>query len=115
MYLTYGIRTHIAFVVGQLNKHNADPKKSHLQAAKRIVWYLRGTIEMWLIYGQELSNKKPRNPLPYDLIGFVDRNFARDFRDCKSIKNYYFFLNRAVVSWCSKKQRIVSTSIIKAE
>lgn len=37
IYLAYGIRLDIVFVVGQLSKYNTDPKKRHLRATKRIV------------------------------------------------------------------------------
>lgn len=37
LYLLCGTRSDIAFVVGQLSRHNADPRKDHLQAAKRVV------------------------------------------------------------------------------
>lgn len=115
MYLSCGTRPDIAFVVGQLSRHNADPRKGHLQAAKRVVRYFRGTMEMGLVFGQELSNRLPRDPPPYGLIGFADSNFAGDLGDRKSVMGYCFFLNEAVVSWCSKKQRTVSTLTTEAE
>lgn len=34
IYLAYGIRSDIAFIVGQLSKHNANLRKGHLQAIK---------------------------------------------------------------------------------
>ena len=34
MYLSYGTRPDIAFAVGQLSKHNADPQAGHMKAAK---------------------------------------------------------------------------------
>ena len=37
MYLVFGTKPDIAFVVGQLSKHNVDPRKSHFRAAKRVV------------------------------------------------------------------------------
>lgn len=37
MYLVCGTRPDIAFIVGLFSRHNADPRKSHLQAAKRVV------------------------------------------------------------------------------
>ena len=37
MYLACGTELDIAFAIGQLSRHNADPKKRHLQAAKRVV------------------------------------------------------------------------------
>lgn len=115
MYLLCGTRPDIAFVVGQLNRHNADPKKGYLQVAKRVVQYLCGTMEMRLVFGRELSNRLPRDPPPYGLIGFADSNFAGDPGDYKSVIGHYFFLNGAVVSWYSKKQRTVSISMTEAE
>ena len=52
---------------------------------------------------------------PYGLVGYVDSNYAGNPEDCKSVMEHCFFINGAVVSWCSKKQRTVSTSTTKAE
>lgn len=49
MYLACGTRPDIAFAVGQLSKHNSDPQRGHLRAAKRVVRYLKGTINVWTI------------------------------------------------------------------
>ena len=115
MYLAFGTRPDIAFVVGQLSKHNVDPRKSHLLAAKGVVRYLCGTMEMGLIFGREPNNRLPRDPPLYSLIGCADSKFAGDLEDRKSVIGYCFFLNRAVVSWCSKKQKTVSISTTEAE
>ena len=98
MYLACGRKPNIAFVVGQLSKHNADPRKGHLKAAKKVVRYMNGTMQMKLMFGQTLTN-----PPPYSLTGYADSNFAGDPADQKSVMRYCFFLNRAVVSWSSKK------------
>lgn len=111
MYLACGTRPDIAFTV---SKHNADPRKGHLRAAKRVVRYLKGTMNMGLTFGRE-TNWMSRDPPPYGLLGFADSNFAGDPEDRKSVMGYCFFLNGAVVSWSSKKQRIVSTSTTEAE
>lgn len=52
IYLACGTRPDIALIVGQLSKHNADPKKDHLRIAKRVVSYLKGTMQIDLIFGQ---------------------------------------------------------------
>ena len=72
-------------------------------------------MELGIIYGRETKNRLPRDPPPYRLTGFADSNFAGDPEDCKSVMGYCFFLNGAVVSWCSKKLRTVSTSTTEAE
>lgn len=56
-----------------------------------------------------------RDLLHYRLIDFVDNNFIKDLKDQKSVIGYCFFLNKVVISWSSKKQRIVSTFTIKTE
>ena len=90
-------------------------EKRHLRAAKRAVRYLKGTMEMGLIFSRESTNRQPRDPPPYGLEGYADSNFAGDPEDRKSLMGYCFFLNGAVVSWSSKKQRTASTSTTKAE
>ena len=53
MYLSCNTKPDISFIVGQLSRHNADPRKGHFRATKRVVRYLKRTIEMGLIFGQE--------------------------------------------------------------
>lgn len=115
MYLAYKTRPNIAFIVGRLSKHNADPRKSHLRAAKRVVRYLKDTIHLKLVYRQRPDRSSLILPAPYGLIRYGNSNFAEDPEDRKSVMGYCFFLNGAVVSWSSKKQRIVLTSTTEVE
>lgn len=97
IYPLYNTRPDIAFVVEQLSKHNNNLKKDYLWAAKKVVRYLKGTIEMKLSFGWE-EKCLPKDLLPYKLICFANNNFARDLENWKSVMSYYFFLNRVVVS-----------------
>ncbi len=54
-------------------------------------------------------------PPPYSLIGYADSNFVGDPEDLKSVMGNCSFLNGAVVSWSSKKQRTLSTLTTEAE
>lgn len=69
---------------------------------------------MRLTFGQE-RERSPKDSLLYRLIDFANSNFIGDPEDQKSVINYYFFLNRVVVSWSSKKQRTVFISTIEFE
>lgn len=94
IYLACGTRPDIAFAVGQLSKHNADPQKSYLRAVKRVLRYLKSTMNLRLVYGQTIA----RDPPSYNFSDYADSNFARDSEDCKSVMSYCFFFNKAVVS-----------------
>lgn len=110
MYLLCETRPDIAFVVGQLSRRNADPRVSYFKAAKRVVRYLKGTMHLGLTYGSPLQFTEqtkapiPTNTEPYSLIGYADSNYAGDPEDQKLVMGYCFYLNGAVISWCSKKQ-----------
>lgn len=115
----YSKRPHGLFVVGQLSKRNADPRVGHLKAAKWVVCYLKGTAHLGLIYGvcpqSEKETKALSSSPPFGLIGYADSSYADDPKDRKSVMEYCFFIHGTLVSWCSKKQRTVSTSITEAE
>lgn len=56
-----------------------------------------------------------RDFLLIDLIKFADNSFAENLEDRKLVLDYIFLLNKAIVSWCSKKQRTIFTLITKAK
>lgn len=53
--------------------------------------------------------------MPFELIGYANSNYAGDPKNRKLVMGYYFFIHRALVSQCNKKQHIISTSTTKAE
>ncbi|XP_049349070.1 uncharacterized protein LOC125813644 [Solanum verrucosum] len=65
-----------------------------------------GTIDYGILYKKEGKS---------ELIGFTDSDFAGDKEDKKSTLGYVFMLGSRVVSWCSKKQPIVTLSTTEAE
>nr|KYP44906.1 Retrovirus-related Pol polyprotein from transposon TNT 1-94 [Cajanus cajan] len=84
----------------------SKPTELHLQAAKRILRYLKGTANYGILYkkgGEE------------DLITFTDSDYAGDEEDSKSTSGYVFLLGSRAVSWMSKKQPIVTLSTTEAE
>lgn len=48
MYLACGTRPDISFIVGQLGKHNLDPRVGHMRIVKQVVCYLKSTANLSL-------------------------------------------------------------------
>lgn len=105
MYLT-ATRPDVMFVVSLISRFMDCPTELHLQSAKRILRYLKGTIDFGVFY------KKGGNE---ELIAYTDSDYAGDLDDRKSTSGYVFMLSSGAMSWSSKKQPVVSLSTTEAE
>ena len=83
-----------------------QPHESHWKAAKRILRYIRGTVQFGIHYSAGAS------PL---LIGFTDSDWAGDPDDRKSTAGYVFTLGSGPITWSCKKQSAISLSSAEAE
>ncbi|XP_070054299.1 secreted RxLR effector protein 161-like [Nicotiana tomentosiformis] len=79
LYLTAS-RPNIIFSVGLCAKFQANPKKSHLIAVKRILRYLKGTTDLCLWYPKG-SN--------FNLVGYSHANYTGFLVDRKSISDLH--------------------------
>lgn len=105
MYLT-ATRPDIMFAVSLISRFMEHPTELHVLAAKRILHYLKGTTDLGVFY------KKGEKS---DLMGFIDSDYIRDVNDRSSTSGYVFIMGSGVVSWSSKKQQVVASSITEAE
>ncbi|KAJ0599631.1 putative RNA-directed DNA polymerase [Helianthus annuus] len=105
MYLT-NTRPDIMFAVSKVSRFMEHPKKSHWEAAKRILKYIKGTQDQGLTYSK--GGKK-------NLVGFSNNDYAGDMDDSKSTSGYIFHLGSGPISWQSKKQKVVALSSTEAE
>lgn len=105
LYLTH-TRPDIAFAVGLISRHMQSPTEYHYGVAKRILRYIAGTYEygLWYENGKEVK-----------LEGYTDSDWAGSFDDRKSISANVFTVGSSVVTWSSKKQRVVALSSTEAE
>lgn len=90
------------FCVGLVSSFMNQPGKSHVVAAKRILKYVKGTTDVRILF--PFGTKKDE----LELMGYYDFDYGGDAIERKSTYGYVFFLNRAPISWCSKKQTIVA-------
>ncbi|XP_059627369.1 secreted RxLR effector protein 161-like [Cornus florida] len=105
LYLTAS-RPDIMYSVGLVARFQSNPKMSHLQAAKRILRYVKGTISYGLHY---------IFPPKMTIAAFSDADWGCSLPDRKSTSGYCYILGSNIVSWLSKKQDTVSLSTSKAE
>lgn len=83
-----------------------DPRDSHLAALKRILRYVRGTLD----YGLHVQHSSTAN-----LVAYSDADWAGCPDTRKSTSGYAVFLGDNLVSWSSKRQHTVSRSSAEAE
>ena len=107
VYAMIGTRADIAFAVGVVSQYMANPGPRHWVAVKRILRYLKGTMDDVLRYGGSYSNLQ--------VVGYCDADYAGDIDSRKSTTGYVFLLNGGAISWNSKKQPTVALSTTEAE
>jgi len=80
--------------------------RPHLTAIKRIFRYLKGTVNLGLLY------KKYSD---YKLVGFCDADYAGDRIERKSTSGNCQFLGDNLISWASKTQANIALSTAEVE
>ncbi|GJX17327.1 copia protein [Tanacetum coccineum] len=105
MYLT-ATRPDLVFVVCMCARYQASPMKKHLEATKRVFWYLRGTINWGLWYPKDIA---------MTLTAYADADHAGCQDTRRSTSGSAQFLGDKLVSWSSKKQKSTAISTTEAE
>ncbi|XP_038707298.1 secreted RxLR effector protein 161-like [Tripterygium wilfordii] len=105
MYLTVTCPD-MMFIVSLISRYMERSTTIHLQAAERVLKYLKGTISLGLFY------KKGGDE---ELVGYTDSDYVGDQDDRRSTSGYVFMMGSGVVSWSSKKQPVVTLSTIEVE
>ena len=106
LYLSVWTRPDIAFAVGNAAKFCAEPTKTHWTAVKRIMRYLKGTMDLGLQYVRDCEES---------CEGYSDADWAGDTNDRKSTSGYIFQTAGAPISWRSRRQNCVALSTAEAE
>ncbi|KAJ8719262.1 hypothetical protein PYW07_016818 [Mythimna separata] len=106
MYLSVLTRPDITFAVSYLSQFNNCHTDEHWAYAKRILKYLKKTINFGIKYCADGNTK---------IKGFVDSDWANDSVDRRSYTGFCFVLANGIISWECKKQRTVALSSCEAE
>ncbi|GKB51934.1 ribonuclease H-like domain-containing protein [Tanacetum coccineum] len=104
-YLTF-TRLDILYTVQQVCLYMHDPREPHFSALKRILRYVRGTLN----YDLQLFSSSTT-----DLVAYSDTDWAGCPTTRRSTSGYCVFLGNNLLSWSSKRQPTLSRSSAEAE
>ncbi|GMI92937.1 cysteine-rich RLK (RECEPTOR-like protein kinase) 8 [Hibiscus trionum] len=100
IYLSH-TRLNIAFGVSDISQYMHTPREKHLEAACKVLRYLKGTP------GKGLHFKKTTSR--YVEI-YTDADWAGSVNDKRYTSGYYSYVWGNLVSWRSKKQSVLARS-----
>nr|GEY81497.1 hypothetical protein [Tanacetum cinerariifolium] len=96
----------VTYAVHVLSQFISDPRQSHLEAAKRVLRYLKGTPGQGIL----LPHEGPTTLTAYCNSDWLGCPFTR-----RSKTKYLFLFSGSPISWKTKKQSVVSRSSAEAE
>ncbi|XP_047953669.1 secreted RxLR effector protein 161-like [Salvia hispanica] len=105
IYLSH-TRPDVAYTVGVLSQFMHSPQDEHWEAALRVVRYLKGTAGHGVLFWKNGH---------LDIHGYTDVDWAGNLVDRRSTGRYFTFIGGNLVTWRSKKQKVVALSSAEAE
>ncbi|UYV63745.1 K02A2.6-like, partial [Cordylochernes scorpioides] len=96
LYLANCTRPDLMFSVTRLAQFASNPGRRHWQAAKHILRYLHGSINLSLVYRRTDSN---------DVCAYSDADWASDIDDRRSNSGTAITLGHSLVIWKTIKQK----------
>ncbi|XP_074362729.1 secreted RxLR effector protein 161-like [Apium graveolens] len=100
-------RPDIEFSVGMVSRYMERPTTLHLSAVKRILRYIKGTLQYGLTYARDSGNNV--------VTGFSDSDLGGTINDRKRTCGMVYYMNDSLIFWVSQKQIVVALSSCEAE
>lgn len=104
IYLQVVSRPDISFAVNVLSRDLEKPNEGHWVLLKRVLRYLKGTLNLGLLYG-----------CTGNFITYSDADYAGDKLTRKSMSGVVCLYANAAVTWLCKKQSCIAQSTTEAE
>lgn len=105
IYLSH-TRPDIAYAVSVVSRFMHAPSEEHMNAVYRILRYLKTAPGRGLLFAK--SND-------FEIEGYTDADWAGDQTNRRSTSGYFTFVGGNLVTWRSKKQKVVARSSAEAE
>jgi len=90
------------------SRYMHDPGKDHWEAVRWILRYIKGTVDVGLIFEKDIADKQ-------ECTGYVDFDYAEYFDKRRSTTGYIFTLFLAPVGWPCTLQSTVALSMTEVE
>lgn len=107
MYLMLGSRPDLSFAINFFSRYQDKPSNEIWNYLKRVLRYLKGTIDLSLVF------VKGKEKFPMKC--YVDSDWGGDLNDRKSVSGYLIKIYGNTVSWVTRKQKCVALSTTEAE
>jgi hypothetical protein len=107
-YLATQTRPDIAYAASVLSRFLVNPSPAHIKAAKRVLQYLKGTVDFSITYSSA-------EPPALNLRLFSDADYAGDRHTYRSTGAYVGFFAGGPATWQSKRQSVVAQSSTESE
>jgi hypothetical protein len=105
IYLSH-TRPDIAYAVSVVSQFMHCPSEEHMEAVTRILKYLKSSPGKGLMFSKNDH---------LEVEGYTDADWAGNISDRKSTSGYFTFVGGNLVTWRSKKQKVVALSSAEAE
>jgi hypothetical protein len=106
MWPSLASRPDFCFAAGYLGRSNSCPKASYSTTQKRIMRYIKGLLNIGILYNALLEE---------ELIRYLDTDYGGDLQDRKSTSGMVFTLFGGSISWASTKQQTVAIATVVVE
>ncbi|KAJ9539519.1 hypothetical protein OSB04_032252 [Centaurea solstitialis] len=105
IYLSH-TRPEIAYAVSVVSRFMHAPSEDHMNVVHRILRYLKAAPGKGLWFRKNQAQ---------EVLGYTDADWSGDKSDGKSTSGYFTYVEGNLVTWRSKKQKVVARSSEEAE
>ncbi|UYV65054.1 hypothetical protein LAZ67_3002990 [Cordylochernes scorpioides] len=104
IYIATRTRPDICYAISNMSRFNKDPREVHMNGLKKILRYLKGTMNYELIYSRGDSS----------IVTYTDASWDRT-ADVRSYSGFVIEMGNNLLNWKSNKQRYVALSTAESE
>ena len=100
-------RPDVTFAVNTLARFSSAPRQCHWEAVRRLLRYLKGTINKKITYAGRSGNKEP--------VVWCDSDWGGEEAQNRSTSAHVVMLNHGPIAWMSRLQKVSAMSAAEAE